>query len=361
MALEHPSGRPTVDFFVGMLLADLTVRTVLDAMTEGAVIVDPGGIIVHANRAAAESLGYADGDLVRRPLSDLLPAGAHVAHAEHLSSFFDDPRRRPMGLGLDLSAVRADGTEVPVEVSISYLDVHGGRLGIALFTDVSDRREAERRLAESVEALSQFAGWVAHDLRGSVAEMSGIANALLDQVGDDVDELIGALAVSGNRLSDVVTGLLTFARSSTGAAIDLVEVDAGQVMDDVLPRVARRADLNSVEIRIEPGLPTVLAVREWLAEVLYNLVLNGILHGGADGVVNVSRGAAGEGEVAIEVRDQGSGLRDDLEAAIADGTAIASNGLGLHIVRSILERLGGHLEYVGSDEGAVFRVVLSSP
>ena len=359
MASEFNDGPHSVDYFVGMLLADLTVRTVLDAMTEGAIIVDPGGTIVHANRAAGELLGYGEGDLVRRPIETILPASVREAHVGHVGHFFEQPRRRPMGLGLDLAAVRADGVEIPVEVSISFLDVHGGRLGIALFTDVSDRKEAEKRMEESVEALSSFAGWVAHDLRGSVAEMSGIANALLDQVGDDVDGLVSALAMSGSRLSDVVSGLLSFARSSTGAPIELVEVNLQDVVADVLPRVSRRAGINDVEVRIGSALPVALGVREWLVEVLYNLVLNGILHGGQHSAVVIDAADAGDGEVAVEVRDTGTGLPAEVEQALADDGPMVVNGLGLHIARSILARIGGRLEYEGSD-GAVFKVVLRS-
>ena len=336
-------------------------RTVLDAMNEGLVIVDAAGVIVHANPAAGEILGYRGAHLVGATLERILPPSAHGAHVGHVAGFFAAPRRRPMGADLDLAAVRSDGTQVPVEVSISYFDLEGVRYGIAVFSDISARVEAQRQLAESIESLSQFAGWVAHDLRNGVAEMSGIAHALVEQAGDDADELVAAIADSGDRLAGVVSGLLSFARASAGAPVELVAVDLAAAMDEVLPRIDRRAESSAVAISVDDALPVALGVREWVVEVLYNLVLNGVLHGGPNGGIEITSVAAGRGEVAVRISDRGPGLPDAVVDALTDGGLLAGHGLGLHIARSILDRIGGRLEYEGSAEGAVFRVVLRAP
>jgi PAS domain S-box-containing protein len=109
-------------------------------------MVDGAGRIVRTNVRLAEMFGYAQQDLAGEALEMLLPERLRAAHAQHRRGFFDDPRVRPMGYGLELTARRKDGTEFPVEISLSFVESDQGLLALGFVTDITPRRNAEQRL-----------------------------------------------------------------------------------------------------------------------------------------------------------------------------------------------------------------------
>jgi PAS domain S-box-containing protein len=121
-------------------------RAVLETSPLGILMVRPDGTILWANARAAEMFGHAAEALSGSALETLLPKRFRAAHAGHRAGFFADPRVRPMGLGLELVARRQDGHEFPVEISLSYVQSDEGLVALAFITDVTRRKDAERRL-----------------------------------------------------------------------------------------------------------------------------------------------------------------------------------------------------------------------
>jgi PAS domain S-box-containing protein len=122
------------------------LAAILESVSEGIVIVGADGRIHAANDAAAHVFGYPRGELDGLPVETLLPERLRAVHAEHRGGYFAAPRSRPMGRGLELAGRRKDGRELPVEISLSFVDTEAGRLAIALVTDITERKRAERRL-----------------------------------------------------------------------------------------------------------------------------------------------------------------------------------------------------------------------
>ena len=109
-------------------------------------MVDGAGRIVRTNARLAQMFGYEQQELDGQPLETLLPERLRIAHAQHRRGFFSDPRVRPMGSGLELTARRKDGTEFPVEISLSFVESQQGLLALGFVTDITPRRNAEQRL-----------------------------------------------------------------------------------------------------------------------------------------------------------------------------------------------------------------------
>lgn len=126
--------------------SEATARTILEAAAEGIVMVGQDGRITLVNAKLEEMFGYRREELLGQTIEVLLPDRLRQVHGEHRTGYFSQPRKRPMGRGLDLVGRRKDGTEFPIEVSLSYVDSAGGVVAMALVTDITERKRAEMRL-----------------------------------------------------------------------------------------------------------------------------------------------------------------------------------------------------------------------
>ena len=142
-----------VDFGFGLLF---------DLLPDGVIVVDTDGCIALANQVAADLFGYSAEELAGMPVDTLIPERLRGAHASHRAAFHADPVMRPMGVGLDLYALRKDGSEFPIEISLSPTPRGGKLYATAIVRDISDRKQAEAEqaqlLRETEAARAQFVG-----------------------------------------------------------------------------------------------------------------------------------------------------------------------------------------------------------
>ena len=108
-----------------------TVLTLLESAPIAVVVIDTRGTITLINSKTEELFGYKRDELVGQPLEKLLPMRFAARHHQHRDGYFEKPRARTMGSGMDLAALRKDGTEFPVEVGLSYVEVDGERLAMS--------------------------------------------------------------------------------------------------------------------------------------------------------------------------------------------------------------------------------------
>ena len=145
---------------------DATAQSLLDAAPDAMLVVNQAGEIVVANVQAERLFGRSREELIGLAVESLIPAKIRAQHPQHRTKFFNDPRTRPMGLGLHLSGLRKDGTEVPVEISLSQITNEAGTFVVSAIRDATDRRRAEglkmldavlRETRESEERFSLIA------------------------------------------------------------------------------------------------------------------------------------------------------------------------------------------------------------
>lgn len=134
-----------------------TFREIFQSAAEGILLVDTRGIIQLANPASEKMFGYAQGELSGKPLEDLLPQRFRHTHMQQREIFHKNPMPRRMGVGRDLLAVRKDGTEFPVEVSLSHHTVNNAMLIMAFVIDITERKKAEEAIRRSEEQLLVYA------------------------------------------------------------------------------------------------------------------------------------------------------------------------------------------------------------
>jgi PAS domain S-box-containing protein len=129
----------------------LNFRELVDAAPDGVVVCDRAGTIILVNRQAEAMFGYPRSELVGKRIEDLIPERFRARHPQHVGNYVAKPKSRPMGSGLDLFGRRRDGSEFPVEISLSPISMDGGMVVSAAIRDVTDRKqiEAEARRANA--------------------------------------------------------------------------------------------------------------------------------------------------------------------------------------------------------------------
>jgi PAS domain S-box-containing protein len=356
---------------------DSRFRRLLESAPDAIVIVDRAGRIQIVNRQAEVLFGYPREALLGEPLERLVPERFRARHVDLREGYQRAPRTRPMGSGLELSARRGDGREVPVEISLSPLDGDGEELVTAIIRDVSERRavEAELRataseLARSNAELEEFASVASHDLQEPLRMVASytqlLARRYQGRLDADADEFIGFAVDGARRMQDLINDLLTYSRAGTQPLVRQ-EVDLNQLVDDVIAEL--RFSVPEAEVEIECGaLPAaVRADRGQLRQLFQNLLTNATKFRGArPPVVRVSAQAEPTGGWRIAVADNGIGIEPQyaerifaLFQRLHSRADYPGTGIGLAICKKIVERHGGRIWFESRpDEGTTFYFML---
>jgi protein-histidine pros-kinase len=338
-------------------------RAFLESAPDAIVIIDTDGIITLVNAQTERLFGYPRYELVGRPVEQLLPERFQEAHRFHRSAYRSDPRPRLMGAGLELYGRRRDGTEFPVDISLSPLQTEEGLLLAAAIRDVTLRKRLEA-------ARDEFIHNAAHELRTPLATLAGLSELLATHLGemspDQVERSLSALQRQGERASVLVANLLDLSQLESGRVrLQLEAVDVGasarRALDSAPP-----PETSFVTLDVRPGL-TVWADPARLDQVLTNLLTNAYRYGGSQ-VRVVSETVAG-GATALAVSDDGPGIPRELLPRLFEPftrgpqtEAQGGSGIGLALCRRLIEAFGGTIRHEPrSPSGARFVIHLRCP
>ena len=176
-------------------------RSALDAAPDAMIIIDESGAIRFANRLVAALFGYSHDELIGKPVEHLMPARFRGQHPSMRHAYMRNVRVRPMGAGLNLFGLRQDGTEFPVEISLSPIDGDGRDLVAAAIRDVTDRKRIEDELGAQLEEMRRL-----HEMSTRLVEAADLPK-MLEEVLDATIAL--QRADYGNiQLREPATGLL---------------------------------------------------------------------------------------------------------------------------------------------------------
>ncbi|HMG19912.1 MAG TPA: PAS domain S-box protein, partial [Kofleriaceae bacterium] len=232
-------------------------RGLLEAAPDAVVIVDAGGGIVLVNGQTETLFGYQRTELIGQPVETLIPARERERHPAHRAGYVVDPQARAMGSNLELHGRRKDGTEFPVEVSLSPLETEHGVLVMSAIRDVTQRKQIGSALAAANRELEAFSYSVAHDLRAPLRGMNGFAQILFDSHKDKLDEdgldCIREILASSQKMAALIDALLSLSRTSRSA----FNARVGDLSAMVRTAAARLASSNperSVEVVIQGGV-----------------------------------------------------------------------------------------------------------
>ena len=361
-------------------------QKLLDTMPDAVMIHGIDGRIVLVNQQAEALFGYTRAELLGVAMERLMPERFRVRHVEHRAAYMQHPAVRPMGAGLDLYAQRKDGSEFPVEISLSPTELSGDQFVITTIRDVTERKEADRdrqRLyeaaQEAVHVRNVFLSAISHDLGNPVAAVRMRSRMLREEEVARRNEPtfvegLEQIEAAANHMWQMIEELLDLARLQMGRELELnwQETDLAGLVGELVS--THQATAGRHTLRLELGAAELRG--EWdrarLERVINNLLSNAVKYSPAGGEVIVRLAAEADanrqgGWAVLEVEDRGMGIPEaDLPLVFdrfhrgANVGHIGGTGIGLASARQIVEQHGGLLT-IESQEGRGTRVTIRLP
>jgi len=383
----------------------------LDALfnhaTEGIVISNESGLIQLMNPAACKMFGYETNELLNESIDVLVPNNIKGHHEHHRKSYIDKPRARPMGLGLDLYALRKDGNLFPIEISLSPIFKDDRKYIIAFLIDISVRKKIEASVKEKQEELEQialtlqksnedlekkvsdrtkvlmeaiaelersrselsialekekdlndlksrFISMASHEFRTPLTTILSSAVLISEYKSQEQEEKkqkhIKRIQSSVNNLNDILSDFLSISKLEEGKIhADMSMFDLNTLIKEIVSDMRQNTKANQQIVFNYTGDKLVFLDSKLVKNILFNLLSNAIKFSSEgksitiDAVVNVN-------EIKIRVIDQGIGISDeDLKHLFErfyrgkNAFNIQGTGLGLHIVGNYVDIMKGHL------------------
>lgn len=396
------------------LVTNEAYREIFQSMSEGIIMVSEEGKIVIANPVAEQLFGVEKDELNGKMLEELLPERYRKGHVNFRGAFNADPHPRKMGFGRDLTALRKDGTEFPVEISLSYTQVKGQLLVMAFISDISQRKKAEEDLKRSEEQLivyaaelekkvelrtealnssilkleeevterkkaedevrrslekerelnelkSKFVSIASHEFRTPLSTVLSSASLIQQykdkQDYDKVDKHVQRIKSSVNHLTQILNDFLSLGKLEEGK-IDVQKeaIDLKEFFHDILE------DTNSFlkdgqQISVDYGnASSILTDSRILRNIMFNLLSNASKYSDAGKSIAISCELK-SGNVIFAIRDEGIGIPAEDQKHLFERFFRARNagnvqgtGLGLNIVKRYSELLDGEIKVVSEYE-----------
>ncbi|MBU1229810.1 MAG: PAS domain-containing protein [Proteobacteria bacterium] len=351
---------------IDLLHTQTLLKNVIDQLKEEIALTDEQGRVMDCNKAVLERLGLTKAQVTGRPLRSFFTLPETATPNGKPSS--------PLALALS-TRQNAETTlsEVDQEGRMHYLreyaypildDAGEARNVLYIRRDITDRTHMEQRLQQSerLASIGEMSTYIAHEIRNPLFAISGFANQLLREATQDKEkEKLGIILAESRRLDGILKSILTFARP-TESAPGLSDVN--RIVRDTMDLMGMACESQNIEpiLNLTTDIPLVKADPELIKQCVINLVKNSVEAMPLGGLLTVRTGLA-PAHVLLEVVDTGEGIPPEVRDKVFSpffSTKGKGSGLGLAMIKKILDDLGGSVE-LASIPGEGTRVTLLLP
>ncbi|MHC5024242.1 MAG: PAS domain-containing hybrid sensor histidine kinase/response regulator [Planctomycetota bacterium] len=366
--------------------SDERMRLAVEAAPNAMLLMNRDGIMTMVNSKMEEYFGHAREELVGQPIELLVPERIRAAHPDLRRRFMESPRARPMGEARDLTAVRKDGSEFPVEIGLNPIETNEGTYVLAAIVDVTERRLTEealrqaRQVAEDASrSKSAFLANMSHEIRTPMTAILGFADLMLETDQSEQEQVthLQTIKRNGMHLLSIINDILDLSKIEAGQMdIERIETPLWQIVDDVASLMRVRAADKGLTLDVEFVFPVPRTIQSdpvRLRQILMNLVGNAIKFTETGGIRILVRAPARDDPdpvASVEVIDSGIGLTPEQlqrlfkpfsQADSSTTRRFGGTGLGLTISRRLARILGGDIEVTSTPgQGSAFRLTVTT-
>lgn len=325
-------------------------RGLLESAPDGIVVVGSDAKIVIVNSQTEKMFGYTREELLGQPIEILVPEKLRSDHVHHRSGYIQTPKTRAMGAGRVLSGRRKDGSELPIEISLSPLETEQGVLIMSIVRDITERRRAEELIKASLREKEALLKEIHHRVKNNLQVTSSLLRLQSSYIQDP--ETLEMFAESQNRIRSMALVHEKLYKSS-----DLSRINFSEYIDSLVGllfrsfgvnpgRVTLKQNKEPLFLSIESAVPCGLIVNE--------LVSNCMKHGFPGekyGEIYVALESPAADDFLLKVKDNGIGLP-------ANFSLDSTETLGLQLVKTLVNQLNGTIQ-IDSQNGTTFSIRFS--
>ncbi|WP_439882684.1 sensor histidine kinase [Pontibacter sp. MBLB2868] len=341
-----------------------SLKDLTQLLPDTVVVVDEQIKIVAVNDHITTLFGYDPQELIGQNLSLLVPHRFRAKHDEHFKKYLNEPSVRTMGIGLQLFGLKKDGNEIDIDVALSPINVEGNKMVLASIRDVTDKMELERRLLKKNEQLEiinseleRFGYILAHDLKSPLINIHALIHLMTKELpkekSEKLKEYIAAVQNSLELMTSMISGVSAYTKAGTSEkGEDLVD------LNEILTSVRNLIHLpKNGRIDVEGELPSIKGNKTKVLQVFMNLICNAFKYNDKDAPRVLIKCSGKGSHWLISISDNGPGVPVELRKSVFrlfnKGNSVRkdSQGIGLSIVKKIVEERGGAIMIADSPMG----------
>jgi len=346
--------------------AEEKFRSLLDAAPDATVIVNEKGEIQMINQQTENLFGYSRGEMIGQHVEILIPQDLRNKHVQHRGDFFRMPKVRTMGAGIELNAIKKNGTRFPVEISLSPIQTEEGMLVSASVRDISVRKGLEDELKKTNAELEAFTYSVSHDLRAPLRGIIGFTAILEEDYSNKLDDearrITSVIKNNTLKMGHLIDALLSFSRMGK-QEIMKTQINTPKIVHEIVDELVQQNNRHATIGWNIHALPPVNADTNTIRQVWINLISNAIKYSGNKKHPYIEIDSESrDGQIVFSVKDNGVGFDQQYShklfkvfQRLHGPEEFEGTGVGLALVEKIVSRHGGKVWAEGKvDEGACF-------
>lgn len=358
-------------------------KNILEATPDAIVMINQSGKIIFVNHQTEKLFGYHKNELIDQFVEILIPEPYRNRHPQHRQDFFEAPKPRPMGTGMELFGLRKNQGIFPLEISLSPLNTPDGIVGLAAIRDITDRKRIEEALKEknielenAILAKDRFLASMSHELRTPLNAIIGFTGTLLMKLpgplNEEQEKQLNTVKRSAKHLLLLINDLLDLAKIDSGKVeLHLEPVNCENLIQEIYSTLLPLAISKQLELKIDvPQEDLYISTdKRALTQIIINLVNNAIKFTEKGSVIIkiTKEEIKNKSTIIIKVIDSGPGIKPEdqeklfqaFQQVAQPGKRIEGTGLGLHLSQKLAHLIKGSIKMESEvGKGSIFSIEL---